>query len=278
MDYRDEITRLLNVQYPSRIEVTARYAVILFGAGLLFHYKRWPEPLLWAAGYFGMQAIYWRFLTTRGPAPTRRDLTIATALFLLLLIAFIWLPVLALMHPDLAIAFTGAATYGCLLIFLVWRGETQPAIIIGQIVILLGANLVILYHYIPLVDPLTHRIIMAAALLASVAYMGQAMFTFRRRMLRAARAERRNARSQKVEAVGQLAGGIAHEFNNMLTVIQGNLELMPLVDSDEERTALATEAHNASLRAAVLVRQLLAFSPMPARPGWRPCGSRCARC
>lgn len=66
--------------------------------------------------------------------------------------------------------------------------------------------------------------------------------------------------SQKMEAIGRLAGGVAHDFNNMLTVITASAALLrDNVSSDDEREdvdAIAT----AALRAAALTRQLLLFS------------------
>jgi two-component system, cell cycle sensor histidine kinase and response regulator CckA len=67
--------------------------------------------------------------------------------------------------------------------------------------------------------------------------------------------------AQKMEAVGQIAGGVAHDFNNMLTVIAGSLELLGDEARDEERfLGPLQDANRAVDQATALTRQLLTFS------------------
>lgn len=67
--------------------------------------------------------------------------------------------------------------------------------------------------------------------------------------------------AQKMEAVGRLAGGLAHDFNNILTVVLGNANLLAEDDSlPEGARDIARDITLASGRASALIRQLLAFS------------------
>jgi signal transduction histidine kinase/CheY-like chemotaxis protein len=85
------------------------------------------------------------------------------------------------------------------------------------------------------------------------------------RRLRAEIAEREQTeaalrQAQKMEAIGQLTGGVAHDFNNLLAAMLGNLELAIEQVTSERLRRLLSNAERAGRRAAQLTEQLLAFS------------------
>lgn len=73
--------------------------------------------------------------------------------------------------------------------------------------------------------------------------------------------EQQFAQSQKMQAIGELAGGVAHDFNNLLTAITGHCDLLLMRhdEGDQDFADLVQISQNAN-RAASLVGQLLAFS------------------
>ncbi|CCD86450.1 putative sensor histidine kinase with a CHASE3 and a response regulator receiver domain; signal peptide [Bradyrhizobium sp. ORS 285] len=80
--------------------------------------------------------------------------------------------------------------------------------------------------------------------------------------------ERLLQQAQKLDAIGKLTGGVAHDFNNMLTIITGSIEM--LIDTVQDRPAaaeLAVLISRAADRCTELIRHLLAFArKQPLRP------------
>ncbi len=78
---------------------------------------------------------------------------------------------------------------------------------------------------------------------------------------RAEQAEAHFIEAQKMQVIGQLAGGVAHDFNNILSVIMGYNHLMgSMIDKENTIQQYSKEIGNAARRAAVLIGQLLIFS------------------
>jgi two-component system NtrC family sensor kinase len=83
---------------------------------------------------------------------------------------------------------------------------------------------------------------------------------FYRELGRREAAEAALKQAQRLEAVGQLTGGVAHDFNNLLMVVAGNVERLRRLPTDERQVRSLDAIDTAAKRGASLVRQLLSFS------------------
>lgn len=89
----------------------------------------------------------------------------------------------------------------------------------------------------------------------AVRIVGSMMDVTQRRAL-----EARLLEAQKLESIGRLAGGVAHDFNNMLTAILGNVDFAASASSLDEVRPLLEEIRLTAERSAALTAQLLAFA------------------
>jgi signal transduction histidine kinase len=67
-------------------------------------------------------------------------------------------------------------------------------------------------------------------------------------------------RAQRIEALGQLAGGIAHDLNNILSPILMNVELLQRNVPDDQSQRMLTSIASTAQRGADIVRQILTFA------------------
>ncbi len=112
------------------------------------------------------------------------------------------------------------------------------------------------------IDAVTDSMLVAAdSLRQQTEQRARAMSALQTEMDGRRRAEGQLVQSQKMEAIGQLTGGLAHDFNNLLAIVIGNLDMLrerPTVDAEHDE--LTSSALEAALRGAELTRLMLAFA------------------
>ena len=116
-----------------------------------------------------------------------------------------------------------------------------------------GSEAILVFSGAPLTD-VGGNVVAMMAIVADISDAKRAEMALRK-------SEDQLRQSQKMEAVGKLAGGVAHDFNNLLSVITGYTELLLFkLDGKNPARRELDEIHRAGERAAALTAQLLAFS------------------
>ncbi|NBZ86332.1 sensor histidine kinase [Stagnihabitans tardus] len=259
-DHPQELERHFRVEYGDRREVFARILGTILGAGILYGYTGWLSAWAWMAGFLLAQVAYFAFLKLRKARATARDEVISGLLFLQLLASFLWMPAVMICEEDRALSICGAALVGCNLVFLVRRSDNSKVMIYGEVVVVAS---VIVSVFVTLIPQFSDPLARAGLLLSGSAllyYFIEAAAAARRLRREALEANQRSLQAEKMAAIGRLAGGVAHDFNNNLTAILGHIELLGLLEDGEERRASLEEATVAARQAARTVKQLLAFA------------------
>lgn len=255
-----ELSKLRDAEFGTRTELLLRYVMIVAGSVAAFIYTESSYPLLWGAAYAATQALCYGALIRGVRRGTLWDWRVGIFTYMATTLVFLSLPLgLFVLGDDLMAYCAGAAllTFGA---FCLWREEPPRFLLIYDSAVAWVFAAAALYRFLPITDLMIGKAAMIMLTLGAAVYFTFALMATRenRGTLRAA--TQRATEAQKMEAIGRLSGGLAHDFNNILTVLQGNLELYNEVEDDTERHKLVAEAHLATLRASGLVRQLLAFA------------------
>jgi two-component system, cell cycle sensor histidine kinase and response regulator CckA len=255
-----DLSAFQRAQFLSSREMVARMCVIIGGAlGVWFGLGLW-WPMVWTLSYVICALAY--HLTTRSFPDRigRRQLTIVIGFeaFLTLhwpvLFVYLWRQdhdaTLFIDTLILAAAMTNALSARCEDTILTWSDRIVVAVLLGLAVLLFSLEAESTASTVVVLVVCLLMYIWMLVTLAEVSAM-------RRRL---AQAERTAMEQQRIEAIGRLTGGVAHDFNNILTVIGGNLDLVREVSDPSEKLALLAEARSATGRAAAVTAQLLAYS------------------
>jgi len=109
-------------------------------------------------------------------------------------------------------------------------------------------------------DGVTISLAVKAAILRHPDGRAQRMLGNARNVTMERRQQEGSSRARALEAVGQLTGGVAHDFNNQLMIVQGNAELLEMSELDEDQKESVDLINQACGSAADLIQRLLSFS------------------
>ena len=266
-DPNAELARLYRAEYGNLTDAILRVFGVAFGGALLFASTGWAASYYWGTSFAAAHILQWSFMRMRRNNASEVDATIGGVLFILVHASFIWLPTFLAAQANPALALIGALVLGATALYHARRADTALWLVWAQVGVFAASLSFIAYMQLPRIDDpaLKAGVILVATLM--VAYVALTMSSVRIAHIQIQTSAEKLAHDQKLAAVGRLAGGVAHDFNNMLTVVKGNLELFEHLDSKEERHAVLKEAKTAAERAEGVVRDLLVYArKAPTRP------------
>jgi signal transduction histidine kinase len=254
------LSKLQRAEFGNRIELVFRYLLIAGGSLAAFAYLGATFALVWGMVYFATQALTFYLIrrSRRTTWPVGWPLSIAA--YMTTTLAFLSLPLGLFLFSEGAPAYCGGVGLLAFCAFCLWRDEPPRFLLYydGAVTwVFAGAAL---HRFLPISDAFVGQAAIAGVTIGAALYFTFALMTTRRDRGTLRVAALRGAEARKMEALGRLSGGVAHDFNNILTVLQGNLALCDEIDDPEERRRLVGEARASAERASGLVTRLLGFA------------------
>lgn len=260
MNYNQELDALFVVDFGAPLETAFRVLGISIGSALVFGYVGWVAAPVWAFGFFLMLALYWMFLTHWRGRASRRIVRFAQVSFLIQVAWFLWFPILMVISGDVALTAAGITIMLCIYFFFMRQFDYEFWLVIARIIMVGLSSAIAIGGIVLQLDDALAIAGLCFAWVVMATYYAQVMLIIRRDKQHVKLSSERAAQSQKMEALGQMAGGVAHDFNNILAAAMGHLELAQIDENEGSRNDSLKQA-NASLgRAAILIKDLLQFA------------------
>ena len=252
---------MIDADIGSRAELVLRFAIIFLGAVFMTLHTGNAIIAIWLAAFLVSNGWYsWRL--ARITAPVRRaEYLKLNALLVFSVCAYTSCAVYLFLQGTVPFKSIAIAALVAQSLFNLSRHRRGSLTAVFDTVLVTSAGLFIGYSSIMISDQSIPEIMIITACTTGVCsyyVIAQYRNVQLHKSLRHAREEA--IQTQKMRAVGQITAGVSHDFNNLLTVIRGNIELAEIADTDEERALSLTDAKEAANRAADLTSQLLSFS------------------
>ncbi|GAB5448425.1 sensor histidine kinase [Gymnodinialimonas sp.] len=259
-DPQAELKKLYQAEYGDALDIVMRTIGITAGGALLYIYTGWAASYIWGLVFATVHAVQWPYLRSRQENPTEREAVVGGLLFVFVHISFIWLPTHLASTQDANLMLVGLLVFVTTSMYHIRRSDTAYWLVLAQIGIFSASLFYIATAHVLRSDDMIVRIGVCMVTAMAVLYVAMTMRAAHKKQLEIADASINLAQEQKLSAIGRLAGGVAHDFNNALTVIKGNLELYQLLEATDERDAVMAEAHMAAERAEGVIQQLLVYA------------------
>ncbi|WP_458789947.1 sensor histidine kinase [Yoonia sp. MH D7] len=261
-NYAADIAKLLEIEFGERFEPYPRLVAVTLAAVMIYAYNGSSLALIWALYFFVAFAGYAFFLTSRKAHVPSADVLFAAVILTNMQAAYVWFLTLLLVNEDRVLVLIGGILICTQLIFMVRRCDTLGVFNNTYSLIVLGTSFAVYVGYIPYFETPLAAVGAALALFVLNYYFVQTLRISRRIRQSRETAANNAHQAQKMAAIGQLAGGVAHDFNNNLTAIIGSLELLQISDNPRDQHLDLENALSAARQAARTVKHLMIFARM----------------
>lgn len=257
-----EIDRLRKVELGDRSEIYIRILAALAAGFMISVYTESFVPLLWSVCYVFALALHLVFIATRSSFVSTGEIFIAASLFANQQISFAWFPVVLFTGEQRELVLVGGILIAIQLLFIVRRSDTLSIYNVVQSMGLICMSGIVYVRFLPALESELALFGSALALVGLNYFFWQNLRIARRIRLDFEAATLAAHQAQKMVAIGRLAGGVAHDFNNNLTAIIGSLEILRLINESKDAEQDIDNALVAAQQAAKTVKQLLLFARM----------------
>ncbi|SNR98076.1 His Kinase A (phospho-acceptor) domain-containing protein [Antarctobacter heliothermus] len=248
-------------EYGASAETVVRYGIMLVAVAVLALNMDGHLALAWGALYALLESSLAVLLTRSETGPASLRYMAALTVYGLSGLCFMSMP-LYLLAADFSpgLNFTGAVGLVGLALYTLQRPHRELGLVVVDCCTISILALALVMILTPrLQSGLEVFTVGFMALAVLFYYIGSQISGWRLQTeLRTAR--QRAAAAQQARTLGQFVGGVAHEFNNDLTVILGNLDLFETLQNPDDRAVAIRESRTAAARAAQTVQHLLAAS------------------